>query len=250
MTTTVTGPLVVDDTSLAIQGALAGLGIALAYEDQVAGYIDEGKLIRVLEDWSPSFPGFFILLSGPSSSVGGAFGSGTRPPRNLTLRGNAGRIFIARPLRAHVLVIHSRRHDQCRSNASIPMICRFRRYTARSSSRREASGYSSRASSPKTFNGKLVGHGDFAAQARLAFGNLGRALAAAGARPEQVCKITIYIVDYKRDEHVPIIEAAQIALFGDHKPANVVVGIAMMSPGYLIEVDAIAIIDGTAGSGT
>jgi enamine deaminase RidA (YjgF/YER057c/UK114 family) len=42
---------------------------------------------------------------------------------------------------------------------------------------------------------------------------------------------------------VPIIEEAQIALFGDHKPANVVVGIATMSPGYLIEVDAIAVID-------
>lgn len=78
---------------------------------------------------------------------------------------------------------------------------------------------------------------------RSAFGNLGRALAAAGARPEEVCKITIYIVDYKRDEHVPIIEEAKIALFGDHKPANVVVGIATMSPGYLIEVDAIAVID-------
>ena len=96
---------------------------------------------------------------------------------------------------------------------------------------------------PEDLHGKLVGHGDFAAQARLAFGNLGGALAAAGARPEQVCKITIYVVDYKRDEHVPIIEAAQIELFGDHKPANVVVGVAMMSPGYLIEVDAIAVID-------
>ncbi|ATE74139.1 LysR family transcriptional regulator [Lysobacter capsici] len=58
--TTVTGSLVVDDTSLAINGALAGLGIALAYEEQVSGYIEQGKLIRVLEDWSPSFPGFFI----------------------------------------------------------------------------------------------------------------------------------------------------------------------------------------------
>ncbi|EJL30989.1 transcriptional regulator [Caulobacter sp. AP07] len=64
VTTTVTGPLVVDDTSLVIQGALAGLGIGLAYEDQVAGYIDQGKLIRVLEDWSPSFPGFFIYYPG------------------------------------------------------------------------------------------------------------------------------------------------------------------------------------------
>lgn len=60
VTTTVSGSLVVDDTSLAIHSALAGLGIALAYEDQVADYIDNGKLIRVLEDWLPSFPGFFI----------------------------------------------------------------------------------------------------------------------------------------------------------------------------------------------
>src|SRR5579863_4908040 len=103
---------------------------------------------------------------------------------------------------------------------------------------------------PEDIQGKLVGRGNLAVQARLAFGNLGRALAAAGARPEQVCKITIYVVDYKRDEHVPIIEAAQIGLFGDHKPANVVVGIATMSPGYLIEVDAIAVIDHTTESYT
>ena len=64
VTIAVTGSLVVDDTSLAIPGALAGLGIALAYEDQVAGYIDEGKLVRVLEDWSPFFPGFFIYYPG------------------------------------------------------------------------------------------------------------------------------------------------------------------------------------------
>jgi enamine deaminase RidA (YjgF/YER057c/UK114 family) len=95
---------------------------------------------------------------------------------------------------------------------------------------------------PEDRQGKLVGEGDFAAQARLAFGNLGRALRAAGARPEQVCKITIYIVDYDRNQHVPIIEEVQISLFGDHKPANVVIGVAIMSPGYLIEVDAIAVI--------
>ena len=95
---------------------------------------------------------------------------------------------------------------------------------------------------PEDINGKLVGHGDLAAQARQAFGNLGRALAAAGARPAQVCKITIYVVNYARDECSPIIEEARIALFGDHKPADVIVGIATLSPGYLIEVDAIAVI--------
>jgi hypothetical protein len=41
---------------------------------------------------------------------------------------------------------------------------------------------------------------------------------------------------------LPIIEEARIVLFGDHKPADVVVGIATLSPGYLIEVDAIAVI--------
>jgi enamine deaminase RidA (YjgF/YER057c/UK114 family) len=75
------------------------------------------------------------------------------------------------------------------------------------------------------------------------FGNLGRALAAAGARPAQVTRITIYVVNYKRDECLPIIEEARKALFGDHKPADVVLGVASLSPGYLIEVDAIAVID-------
>src|SRR5256885_15377367 len=76
---------------------------------------------------------------------------------------------------------------------------------------------------PEDIHGKLVGQGDLAAQARQVFANLGRALAAAGARPDQVSKITIYVVNYQRDECLPIIEAARIALFGTHKPADVVV---------------------------
>src|SRR5258707_14494254 len=96
---------------------------------------------------------------------------------------------------------------------------------------------------PEDIHGKLVGLGDLAAQARQAFGNLGRALAAVGARPEQVSKITIYVVNYKRDECLPIIEKARVALIGDHKPADTVLGVATLSPDYLIEVDAIAIMD-------
>jgi enamine deaminase RidA (YjgF/YER057c/UK114 family) len=96
---------------------------------------------------------------------------------------------------------------------------------------------------PEDVHGRLVGRGDLAAQARQVFDNLGRALLGAGARPEQVSRITIYVVNYNRDEHLPIIEAARLALFGKHKPADVVVGIATLSPDYLIEVDAIAVID-------
>ena len=97
---------------------------------------------------------------------------------------------------------------------------------------------------PEDIDGKLVGPGDLVVQARQVFTNLGRALAAVGARPDQVARITIYVVDYQRDRHLAIIEKARVALFGDHKPADVVLGVAALSPGYLIEVDAFAVLDG------
>lgn len=90
--------------------------------------------------------------------------------------------------------------------------------------------------------GNLV-PGDLAAQARVVFANLGRALAAAGARPDQVTRITIYVVGHRR-EYLPLIEAARVELFGDHKPTDTLLGVqTLAAPGYLIEVDAIAVID-------
>lgn len=71
---------------------------------------------------------------------------------------------------------------------------------------------------PEDVHGGLVGRGDFAVQVGQAFANLGRALAAAGALPTHVVKITIYVVDYQRDYHYLIIEEAGVTLFGDHKP--------------------------------
>jgi enamine deaminase RidA (YjgF/YER057c/UK114 family) len=97
---------------------------------------------------------------------------------------------------------------------------------------------------PEDIHGKLVGRGDLAVQARQVFDNLGRALAGAGALPGHVARITIYVVNYERDVHLPVIEKARLTLFGDHKPADVVVGVATLSPDYLIEVDAFAVVDG------
>lgn len=56
----VEGPLVVTDVELALQGALAGVGIAYLFEPGVQSYIDEGRLMRVLEAWSPGFPGMHL----------------------------------------------------------------------------------------------------------------------------------------------------------------------------------------------
>lgn len=95
---------------------------------------------------------------------------------------------------------------------------------------------------PEDLQGNLVGRGNLAAQARQVFANLGRALAAAGARPDHVTKITIYVVGHKRD-YLPLIEEARVGLFGEHKPTDALIGIATLSnPEYLIEVDAIAVV--------
>lgn len=88
--------------------------------------------------------------------------------------------------------------------------------------------------------GRLVGGGDLAAQARHAFANVARALAAAGARPTDVAKITIYVVGLQ-EEHLTDIEEARAGVFGAHKPADSLIGVETLAhPGCLIEVEAIA----------
>jgi DNA-binding transcriptional LysR family regulator len=56
----VAGPLVVDDVELSIRAALDGVGLAFVDDDRVAGHLASGALVRVLEDWCQSFPGFFL----------------------------------------------------------------------------------------------------------------------------------------------------------------------------------------------
>ena len=96
---------------------------------------------------------------------------------------------------------------------------------------------------PEDEHGNLVGRGDLAVQARQVFANVGRALDAAGALPEDVAKISIFVVRY-RPEYLSVIEEGRVALFGDHKPADTIVGVEALSrPEYLIEVEATAVID-------
>ncbi|MGO4338891.1 RidA family protein [Labrys sp. KB_33_2] len=95
-------------------------------------------------------------------------------------------------------------------------------------------------------HGNLVGRGDMVAQATQVFANIGLALAAAGARPDQVTKLTIFVADYKRD-YLSQIEEGRISLFGVHKPTDTLVGVAALSHAdYMLEVDAIAVVDDDA----
>jgi DNA-binding transcriptional LysR family regulator len=54
------GPVSFDDPELVIQAVLDGVGIGTAMEDSLAGLIAEGRLVQVLKDWCPSFPGYFL----------------------------------------------------------------------------------------------------------------------------------------------------------------------------------------------
>lgn len=54
------GQLVFNNLGLRLSSALDGLGVAYMPEDQVLPHVAEGRLIRVLEDWCPSFPGYHL----------------------------------------------------------------------------------------------------------------------------------------------------------------------------------------------
>lgn len=56
----VEGQLVFNTAALRLNAVLAGLGLAYLPEDQVTTYLADGRLVRVLADWCPPFPGYHL----------------------------------------------------------------------------------------------------------------------------------------------------------------------------------------------
>ncbi len=54
----------VNDPHLAARAAVDGLGIALTLETLAEPFLRSGQLVQVLEDWSPSFEGFYVYYPG------------------------------------------------------------------------------------------------------------------------------------------------------------------------------------------
>ncbi|NUO46300.1 MAG: RidA family protein [Streptomyces sp.] len=90
-------------------------------------------------------------------------------------------------------------------------------------------------------DGKIVGEGDAAAQARQVFQNLSRCLAAAGATFEDVVKLTYFVTDMA---HLPAIRAARAAHIPDDRlPAASAVQVAgLVRPEFLMEIEAFAVL--------
>jgi DNA-binding transcriptional LysR family regulator len=60
----VDGRVMVNDADLAVRAAVDGLGIAYTIEALAEPFLRSGQLVRVLEDWSPTFEGMFLYYSG------------------------------------------------------------------------------------------------------------------------------------------------------------------------------------------
>ncbi len=60
LTVAVNGPLCVDNIDVLIRAAIDGVGLAFVAEVDAAPHMASASLERVLEDWCPPFPGFFL----------------------------------------------------------------------------------------------------------------------------------------------------------------------------------------------
>ncbi|MFD8969790.1 RidA family protein [Streptomyces sp. NPDC059568] len=96
-------------------------------------------------------------------------------------------------------------------------------------------------------DGKVVGEGDPAAQARQVFENLRLCLAAAGAGFADVVKLTYFVTDVA---HLPAVREARDAVIDTTRPpaSSAVQVAALFRPELLVEIEAFAIVGETDGS--
>ena len=92
---------------------------------------------------------------------------------------------------------------------------------------------------PVDERGQLVGSEDVVAQARQVFANVGKVLAAAGARFANIVKVTVYLLNV--DDRARINPVRQ-DVFGRSRPASTLIEVSRLAvPGALIEIDAVAV---------
>jgi reactive intermediate/imine deaminase len=88
--------------------------------------------------------------------------------------------------------------------------------------------------------GKIVGIGDVEAQTRQVCDNLRAAVEVAGGTLDDIVRVDVYV---RNIEHFPIIHKVRREYFKEPVPASTMVEVAkMVSPNYLIEISAIAVL--------
>jgi 2-iminobutanoate/2-iminopropanoate deaminase len=93
---------------------------------------------------------------------------------------------------------------------------------------------------PLNEKGELVGKDDAEAQARQVFTNIKAVLAAAGAKMDDVVKITTIV---KNVVDFPKIGAVRKEFFKEPYPAGTTFIAPLLNPDWLLEVEAVAVLD-------
>ena len=84
---------------------------------------------------------------------------------------------------------------------------------------------------------------DFAVQVKQAYANLRAALDGLGARPDQVAKLTIFVVDHDMSK-LEVLTQAVKEMFGETLPAQTLVPVPKLAVDpMLFEVEAIVMLD-------
>lgn len=95
---------------------------------------------------------------------------------------------------------------------------------------------------PIRADGLALPDNSFETQATQAINNMLTILTAAGGTPQQLVRVTAYIVDVA---NWPRFNAIYAALLPDVRPARTVVPVPQLHYGFLVEIDAIAILAGS-----
>jgi enamine deaminase RidA (YjgF/YER057c/UK114 family) len=84
---------------------------------------------------------------------------------------------------------------------------------------------------------------DFAVQVEQAYANLGAALEGIGAKPDQVAKLTVFVVDHDMSK-LEVLTRNVIAMFGENLPAQTLVPVPKLAiDPMLFEVEAVVVLD-------
>ena len=89
----------------------------------------------------------------------------------------------------------------------------------------------------------LIGGDDVQLQTRAALANIGHRLAAAGAGPEHVVRITTYVVGYEPAHLAGIMEELNTFFGPENLPTNTLIGVSCLAlPELLVEIEPVAVI--------